>query len=672
MRSAMPRKVKSPPGARKSRVPRISRCCCAMPSRALALLIDEPARRVAKARPPQGQRWLAGMASSANTSSAMAINCATASSGSAPGKRCMNNSRARCRAVPRSSGPIGVIQRIERPQFQHMPGIDGIRIAQPGFDFGDGKAARPRRHRRRGRGRRHARRRRDLAEARAHAQHSDAAGNLQPQAARSIASGAAASARRWWARRPLSRRGSAAHRRRPPAWRNHAPPGRCARSGCSRPSVSRIGRENQGSAGAACGQVPSFNPPRMVRSKLCSRASSGPRMAMARMAAEARPHRHLHRQRRAARPDRSAARTAADPPAPVAELLRSECAAASPSAPRQSGQSWPSAQASRSAAARCDGDQIGQRRLVFARKTASSGARIAAMLAHQRMRQLRHARASRCARDRLAMPASPGSGRGPRKAAVQRARLGAERRRIFAQAGEGMLQQRQQRHRRESASAASASRQRNAPALVWAGAGRRNRRSRCPSASVRPPPAAPDCGPASPARRCGLRCLQGLAQRQRDHQRFLRRIVGGDQATGRPGPRRYRRRRLPPGRARHRWWARGAGFRAAAIRAPDCAARRRASPAPRRAPRRCRPAIASGRIGDGRDQARSQLFSSRSRSSPGRITAPLRQMGDRAQKSRGGGDRAGRTGRDHHAGGGCSSSRSRQQRQRAGCAAPPD
>ena len=51
------------------------------------------------------------------------------------------------------------------------------------------------------------------------------------------------------------------------------------RSGCSRPSVARMGRENHGSAPAARGQEPSFNPPRTGRSKDCSRASSGPSMA---------------------------------------------------------------------------------------------------------------------------------------------------------------------------------------------------------------------------------------------------------------------------------------------------------------------------------------------------------------------------------------------------------
>ena len=41
-------------------------------------------------------------------------------------------------------GRAGIgVDRIERPQPQHMPGIGGVGIAHPGFDLGHRQAARP-------------------------------------------------------------------------------------------------------------------------------------------------------------------------------------------------------------------------------------------------------------------------------------------------------------------------------------------------------------------------------------------------------------------------------------------------------------------------------------------------------------------------------------------------
>ncbi len=51
------------------------------------------------------------------------------------------------------------------------------------------------------------------------------------------------------------------------------------RSGGSRPSFARIGRDSHGSVAASRGQVPSLRPPSTTRSKSSNRASSGPRIA---------------------------------------------------------------------------------------------------------------------------------------------------------------------------------------------------------------------------------------------------------------------------------------------------------------------------------------------------------------------------------------------------------
>ena len=101
----------------------------------------------------------------------------------------------------------------------------------------------------------------------------------------------------------------------PPAWRSHAPPGRCRVPAVPGPALRASGARTRDRRRRARGQVPSFNPPRMVRSKRCSRASSGPRMARRGWRPKRGAHRHLHRQRAEQRRDRRAARWAADPAA---------------------------------------------------------------------------------------------------------------------------------------------------------------------------------------------------------------------------------------------------------------------------------------------------------------------------------------------------------------------
>ena len=238
----------------------------------------------------------------------------------------------------------------------------------------------------------------------------------------------------------------------------------------------------------------------MVRSKLCSRASSGPRMAMARPAARARPHRHLHRQG-AQQGGIEAGRDAGQIAGAVAEfgdqIGGGFAIDARAKADIRRRPCRPAVPPPRHAAAISSGNDNSS-----CAKACSSGDRMAAMPVHH------------CARPSVILRARNGFadavqtriGARPAQGAIQFAGPGAERRGIFAQGGEGMFEQRQQRHRRKTRPrplppAGTETRRR------WCGrgGGRRNRRWRCPSASVRPPPAAPDCGRASPARRCGLR-----------------------------------------------------------------------------------------------------------------------------------------------------------------------
>ena len=204
-------------------------------------------------------------------------------------------------------------------------------------------------------------------------------------------------------------------------------------------------------------------------------------------------------------------------------------------------------------------------------------------------------------------------------------------------------------------------------------AGRRNRRSRCASAPVRRPRGAPDCGPASPARRCGL-SVSRVSRSASAMASASSRGIGGRRPRRHAieALRRFRRRHVRPARARHRWWARAARSRAAAFRAPDWARRHasRCTVVARRADGFA--AIASGRIADGRDRARASF----SRPAPGPApAAPRAPCGKRAiTRSRfgGGGNGAGRTGGDHQAGRRIGLQPLRQRCQAPDCAAPPD
>ena len=391
-----------------------------------------------------------------------------------------------------------------------MLGIDGIRIAQPGFDLGHRQPARPRLDRRRGRGPRQARAWRHIHQPRGQRGiilSCGASASVQSQAAASVASAAAASARRWWARHPPSGCGSAARTGPPPAWRSRAPTGRCCVPAVPGPGCAHGTREPGIGAGALAA--------RRLRS---SRPGRSDRNAAAALPADPEwPGADAGRTRRAPAPSSPGCGTGR----PGAGLDRRQvlpppsCSAAT---------SWaaasPSALAHRMqfslfVAGQCfrgrdmGVEQIGQRRFVLREQSlpAAPGLRRSRSTSRQRRQRLGGRRESRMR--------GFGDGRGdagqprigPRAAqapAVQFARAGAESGAILAAPRKGMLQQRQQRHRREARlrrlppAGRERCRRRCAPA-----GGRRNRRWRCSSAPSRPPPAAPGCGPASPARRCG-------------------------------------------------------------------------------------------------------------------------------------------------------------------------
>ena len=225
-----------------------------------------------------------------------------------------------------------------------------------------------------------------------------------------------------------------------------------------------------------------------------------------------------------------------------------------------------------------------------------------------------------------------------------------------------MFEQRQQRHRRESRLRRFRQQDRNAPARYAPAAGRRNRRSPHPSAPVRRRRGAPGRGRASPARRCGLPFPASGAAPARspalpppDRAR--------DQGEAVKTLRQFRRRPLGQGAP-----GIGGGRRAQAF-AQQCFARRVGAAAMPIAhvfasPRRSVPAIASCRIADGRDRARSSFFVQLAVQA-GQHHRAIGQACDHAKQPRGGGNGAGRAGRDHHAVRRILLQPLRQQRQRA-------
>ena len=221
-----------------------------------------------------------GVPSAANTSSAIAISCNTASAGNSPGKRCTKSSSALCTALPRSSGPISASSGSSVRSCRHALGIDGIGIAHPGFDVGDREFAWPRLDRRRRCRALHALRLARIAERPGERRRSRALAQARFRASRpSVSCCSRCSQRDATVGTPSDFSARVSTTRLPAASIAKSCAARpMPRSGCSRPIALRIGRENQGSAPALRGQVPSFRPPRTSVSKLCRRASSGPRM----------------------------------------------------------------------------------------------------------------------------------------------------------------------------------------------------------------------------------------------------------------------------------------------------------------------------------------------------------------------------------------------------------
>ncbi len=379
-------------------------------------------------------------------------------------------------------------------------------------------------------------------------------------------------------------------------------------------------------------------------------------MAMARMAAEARPHRHFHRQAAEQRRDRSAARSAAG----LRNRLRRIARTASPPLRHRcratAGSSARRRRPSRSAAVEMGVASSAPRSAVrpvrkpvpaapgWRRSRATTAASRASGSAISRLRGL--ARALSIA---LAMPASPGSGRGPRRhSGPARARGRGNGAGSSPTLAKGCLSSASSGTGAKRASAASASRQRKAPALVWArgrpaessiamsqrvssAATRRARlRSGVTSAAVRPS------------------CFQRLAQRQRDRQRFLGRIVGDRSAQCLSSPPRSRRRRVSA-RARQASVV-GAGrrvSRSSVSRAGLASAACQSSTSSRS--HLIVPAIASSRIADGRDRDRPSFSRPARDPAPAAPPRPSAGARSRASSSRGGGNRAGGTRRDHHA-----------------------
>ncbi len=165
-------------------------------------------------------------------------------------------------------------------QAQDAPRIDGVRIADQCFDLRDADPLEPRMRGRLGLRRfRETRRLRRIERARPMQR------RLRRRAARAprpspMSAAATASAT------PMSaRHRGAAPASAPPAahWRaarNRAPPGQCADRAKASPSIARMARDRNGSSGGGAGHTPSFSPPRIIRSRRCKRASSGPQIAI--------------------------------------------------------------------------------------------------------------------------------------------------------------------------------------------------------------------------------------------------------------------------------------------------------------------------------------------------------------------------------------------------------
>ena len=199
--------------------------------------------------------------------------------------------------MPRSAAPSSASSGSSSLSLEDVPRIEAVGIAPPLLDAGDREPRRPRRERRRAArdaaracsrsaGRSPRPRRRSCA---GRAGCSPAAGAELGIVAEQAHRAAPASATARWARRLRARRGSAARVRRASAATKSCADRPMRRSGCGRPSAPRIGRLSHGPVSTAGGQLPSLRPPSTRRSARCRRASSGPQIDEARMAAEARP-----------------------------------------------------------------------------------------------------------------------------------------------------------------------------------------------------------------------------------------------------------------------------------------------------------------------------------------------------------------------------------------------
>ena len=459
-----------------------------------------------------------------------------------------------------------------------MPGIDRIRIAQPGFDLGDGQSAGPRLDRRRGRGPRQARRPAARPSAAPRARHSLSVGAScsLPAPGRCVSCIRRCSQREAMVGAPSAlRRGSAARRGPAASMAKSCAARPMPRSGCSSPSVARMGRENQGSAPAACGQVPSFKSAQNGEVETLQPRFQRAQNGQARMLAEGGAHRRLHRQAAEQRRHRSRVRWRASPAAATAATARTTAPRLRHRHRARAGSPVCSSQASASAAARCaasrssSGDVALREQLLPAAPGARRSRPPVASAAN-------FGSGGGCGAGRWRWPwqCRPGPDRDAGRASTSgpaRAPGRETRRRPRPRRAKGCLSNASSGTGAKCASAASASRQRKAPALVWA-SGRPAESSmamsqRAISAATRR--ARLRSGVTSAAVRPG--CFQRLAQGQRDRQRFLRRIGGRRPARCRPGRCAMSPPPLRPARARHRWWARAAGFRAARSRAPDWA-----------------------------------------------------------------------------------------------------
>ena len=331
-------------------------------------------------------------------------------------------------AVIRGVGRL--LQRLERRQPQHVPGVDRVGIAQPGLDLGHRQPAWPQRDRR---ARAAAAERAAAPSAGWSSARDPDAGRMQRQRSRlgrSSNVSSRVSQRAGTAGAPSAGAGRTAPRsaRRRRRRRNHALPGRRSpRATAGRP-LARIGRDSHGPGSLAGGHTPSARPPSTMTSAVCRRASSRPQMNTRGCSVPSRP-RSARRLRTTAPSSTASSNPGSTSRALVRQQRQRRLHLGQPCRQRLAFLAGP--QPGRAGQFVRGGESFGrfdQRGQAPPRATARSRRRSAAPVPGSASSRSSNATASGSARVRSSArrsPARPGLGRGPRRQASSRSRAAA-------------------------------------------------------------------------------------------------------------------------------------------------------------------------------------------------------------------------------------------------------